>query len=52
MKTQIVTPTFDDLAKLDLTVLKNTAEIAELAIAKPYFLDRLKVAIELKEGKI
>lgn len=52
METKLFTPTFEDLEKVDLKTLKTLAQTAELAIAKPYFLDRLKVAIELKEGKI
>lgn len=49
MKTKIQCPTVEELEQLDHTTLKGYAQLAELAISKPYFLDRIKVAIHLKE---
>lgn len=52
MKTELQTPTFADLERLSLEKLEELARVAELAIAKPYFLDRLRVAIALKRRRL
>jgi hypothetical protein len=50
VKTALMTPTVEELEALPAGLLIQLAQTAELAIAKPYFLDRLKAAIFLKEG--
>lgn len=50
MKTSVQCPTVKELEKYTVESLIQMAVVAELAIAKPYFLDRLKVAINLKGG--
>lgn len=50
METKLVTPTVEELEKFPAAALEQMASIAELAIAKPYFLDRVKTALFLKGG--
>lgn len=50
MKTAIFCPTVDELQMLSDAALEQMARIVEVAIAKPYVYERIRLAQFLKEG--
>ncbi len=51
MKTAVpMCPTVDELEKLPAPALEQMLQLSRLAIAKPYFAERLELALILKTG--
>lgn len=51
MKTAYQCPTVEQLQELPTEALVSLRSTAELALAKPYFYDRIQTALFLKEDK-